>query len=45
MDCQIKERKGRNPKTGDAMTIQARKVITFKYSKALSKAMNPEYEE
>jgi integration host factor subunit alpha len=32
-----KERKGRNPKTGKAMTINARKVVTFKPSNVLRK--------
>jgi integration host factor subunit alpha len=30
-----KERKGRNPKTGKTMTIDARKVVTFKPSTVL----------
>ena len=30
-----KERKGRNPQTGEAMAIKARKIITFKPSKIL----------
>jgi integration host factor subunit alpha len=30
-----KERKGRNPKTGEAITIAARKVVTFKWSNSL----------
>jgi integration host factor subunit alpha len=35
-------RKGRNPKTGEAMSISARKVVTFKPSQSLRKAMNYE---
>ena len=35
-----KERKGRNPQTGKAMTIDARKVVTFKSSTVLRNALN-----
>jgi integration host factor subunit alpha len=35
-----KARKGRNPQTGKAMTISARKVITFKPSKILKDDLN-----
>lgn len=35
-----KDRKGRNPQTGEAMTIGARKVVTFKSSKILSSELN-----
>ena len=35
-----KERKGRNPKTGEAMMIDARKVVTFKPSTVLRDAVN-----
>lgn len=35
-----KERRGRNPQTGDALTISARKVLTFKASQVLKKAIN-----
>lgn len=35
-----KERKGRNPKTGERMTIDARRVITFKASNVLRDAVN-----
>ena len=35
-----KARKGRNPKTGKAMTIDARKVVTFKPSHVLRDAVN-----
>jgi len=33
-------RKGRNPQTGDGITITARNVLTFKPSQVLKKAMN-----
>jgi integration host factor subunit alpha len=35
-----KERKGRNPQTGEALTIDARKVVTFKPSTVLRDAVN-----
>jgi integration host factor subunit alpha len=35
-----KARKGRNPKTGKAMTIDARKVVTFKPSNVLRDVVN-----
>ena len=35
-----KARKGRNPQTGDEMEISARKVLTFKSSQVLKKAVN-----
>ena len=35
-----KERKGRNPKTGKAMTIAARRVVTFKPSNVLRDKVN-----
>ncbi|MEI7637862.1 MAG: integration host factor subunit alpha [Syntrophus sp. (in: bacteria)] len=35
-----KGRIGRNPKTGEAMTISARKVVTFKPSKILKNDLN-----
>ena len=35
-----RERKGRNPKTGEEMTIDARKVVTFKPSGKLRDAVN-----
>jgi integration host factor subunit alpha len=35
-----KARKGRNPKTGKALTIKARKVVTFKASPVLRDEMN-----
>jgi integration host factor subunit alpha len=34
-----KERKGRNPQTGESMTIDARKVVTFKPSAVLRKVL------
>jgi integration host factor subunit alpha len=33
-------RRGRNPQTGEAMTIEARKVVTFKSSSVLRDAIN-----
>jgi len=33
-------RRGRNPQTGDAITIEARKVLTFKPSNVLKDAIN-----
>jgi integration host factor subunit alpha len=35
-----KARKGRNPKTGKEMTIDARRVVTFKPSNVLRDAVN-----
>ena len=35
-------RKGRNPQTGEAITIEARKVVTFKPSSVLRSALNGE---
>jgi integration host factor subunit alpha len=37
-----KERNGRNPQTGDRMTIDARNVVTFKPSFILKDALNTE---
>ncbi len=37
---QKKARRGRNPQTGSEMTITARKVLTFKPSLVLKKAIN-----
>jgi len=34
------ERRGRNPKTGEPMTIAPRKVVTFKYAGLLRKRIN-----
>jgi len=33
-------RKGRNPKTGEPIIVHARKIITWKYSPMLKKAVN-----
>jgi len=35
-----KERKGRNPRTGEPMIIPARKVVTFSPAKALKERVN-----
>jgi integration host factor subunit alpha len=35
-----KERNGRNPATGDAMTLSPRKVVTFRSSKKLKEMVN-----
>jgi len=35
-------RKGRNPRTGEEITISGRRVLTFKSSQVLKKNMNPE---
>ena len=35
-----KSRKGRNPKTGESITIPPRKVVTFKTGKALKEKFN-----
>ena len=35
-----KSRRGRNPQTGDEIAISARKVLTFKSSQVLRKALN-----
>lgn len=37
-------RKGRNPQTGEEITIVGRSVLTFKPSQTLKKSMNPEEE-
>ena len=37
---QKNDRRGRNPQTGEAITIQARKVLTFKVSNVLKKAIS-----
>ena len=34
------ERQGRNPQTGEAVTIPARKAVKFKAAKALKEAVN-----
>ncbi len=36
-----KPRKGRNPQTGEEIVISGRRVLTFKASPILKKAMNP----
>jgi len=35
-----KKRKGRNPQTGEALMIDARRVVTFKPSSVLKNALN-----
>jgi integration host factor subunit alpha len=35
-----KDRKGRNPQTGETITISARRVLTFKPSMTLKQAIN-----
>ena len=35
------DRLGRNPQTGEPVTISARRVVTFRPSKVFKKAMNP----
>jgi integration host factor subunit alpha len=35
-----RERKGRNPQTGEVLSIKARKVVTFKPSTVLGDAVN-----
>jgi integration host factor subunit alpha len=37
---QKKTRKGRNPKTGEPITIPARKVVTFKVSRVLKERVD-----
>jgi len=37
-----RERNGRNPQTGERMTIEARKIVTFKSSPVLKKELNAE---
>ena len=37
-------RKGRNPQTGDEITITARRVLTFKPSQVLKAILNPGHE-
>lgn len=36
-----RKRIGRNPQTGDEITISARRVLTFKPSQVLKNALNP----
>jgi len=38
-------RKGRNPQTGEEITIIGRRVLTFKPSQTLKKSMNPDQED
>ncbi len=33
-------RRGRNPQTGEELTLDARRVVTWKYSPVLKKALN-----
>lgn len=37
---QKKDRKGRNPQTGEELTITARKILTFKPSAVLKQSIN-----
>ena len=37
---QKKDRRGRNPQTGESLTIEARRVLTFKPSALLRNAVN-----
>jgi len=37
-----KARRGRNPQTGDSLTLRARRVIKFKVSQLLKKTLNGE---
>ena len=37
---QKKDRRGRNPQTGEAITIEARRILTFKPSNLLRDAIN-----
>lgn len=37
---QKKDRRGRNPQTGEAITIEARRILTFKPSNLLKTAIN-----
>lgn len=39
---QKSDRRGRNPQTGDAITITARKILTFKPSQVLKCGINDE---
>ncbi len=36
------DRRGRNPQTGEAITIEARRILTFKASSVLRNAINKE---
>jgi integration host factor subunit alpha len=37
---QKKDRRGRNPQTGEAMTIEGRRILSFKPSGILKQAIN-----
>ena len=39
------QRRGRNPQTGDPLTLPARKVVTFRPSRVLKTKIQGEYEE
>lgn len=39
---QKSDRRGRNPQTGEAITIEARRILTFKPSNVLKAAINKE---
>lgn len=39
---QKSDRRGRNPQTGEAITINARRILTFKPSQVLKSAINNE---
>jgi len=38
--CEKRPRKGRNPRTGEAVTISGRRVLKFKLSHVLRKVLN-----
>lgn len=40
-----KAHKGRNPKTGETITLPARKVVTFKVSRVLKERINAAHRE
>ena len=42
---QKSDRRGRNPQTGDTITIAARRILTFKPSQVLKNAINAESKE
>jgi Bacterial DNA-binding protein len=42
---EIKERKGRNPATGDSMMLRPRRVVTFKVSGKLRRKVNGNSDE
>ncbi len=41
---QKKDRRGRNPQTGETITIESRRILTFKPSALLKKAINGQAE-